>query len=134
VNDTSQEHKPVFSLGWRQDRAQAIRLLSWAHLSWTSTAQRHHVRRLFPDQMIDWRSLDAAHTGSEPRRWPHADDPRRFARLPGVIEQLRQWADLPDAPVQPAAIAIAAAQVLTEWVRSDPRAVTIRHRLKTRRY
>lgn len=57
-----------------------------------------------------------------------------FSRLPVVIEELRQWADLPDAPAQQAAIALAAAHVLTDWIRSDPRAVTIRPRLKMHQF
>lgn len=130
MNDTSEAEHPVFSPAWRQDRARAVRFLCCAHLNWTPVALRRHVRRLFPRTSIDWRSLDAAHTGSNAPRWPHADDPSRFSRLPDAIEQLRQWADLPDAPAQQAAIALAAAYVLTDWIRSDPRAATLRSRLK----
>lgn len=130
----SQAENPVFSPGWRRDRSRAVRFLCFAHLSWTPVALRRHVRKLFPRIAIDWRSLDAAHTGSDAPCWPHADDPRMFSRLPVVIEELRQWADLPDAPTQQAAIALAAAHVLTDWIRSDPRAVTIRPRIKTHQF
>ena len=126
MNTTSQPTHPIFSVAWRLDRAHAIRCLTCAHLHWTPAEQRRRVRRLFPQTTLDWRSIDAADSrGHAPHRSPEATV-ALLTRLPTTIRQLRQWADLAQAPVDQAAIALAAAHILADWLRGgrnpDPEA------------
>ena len=120
VTPTAQTAAPVFSVAWRQDRTRAVRYLCCAHLSWAPREQRRHVRRLFPQVPVDWHSIDAAHLagGSDPSCRP-ATNPVLLSGLPVVIQRLRQWADLTQVPTHQAAIALAAAHVLTDWMRGE---------------
>ena len=107
---------PVFSPSWRLYRAMAVRRLCCAHLNWSQTEQRERVDELFPVEPVDWPSLELA----PERRWPVTPDARPLPRMAVALRELRQWADIPDAPIHHAAIVLAAHELLAQWLRHDP--------------
>ena len=116
VNTTSEPTPPILSIAWRLDRARAVRYLSCAYLHWTPAEQRRRVRRLFPQTTLDWRSIDALATAGHPLRRAPEETVDRLPGLPATIRQLRRWADLAQAPANQAAIALAAASILADWL------------------